>query len=63
MKRHIENLTVSTLNDNNICIEQDSAEDSAGVIISAEQVPLLIRWLRDAVAELNAAKPQEVSRD
>jgi hypothetical protein len=48
MKRHMEEMTVSTLNGDDIRIEQRRAGYVSCVVISADQVPLMIQWLNEA---------------
>jgi hypothetical protein len=54
MERRVHNLAVST-NEGFICIEQPDIEETSLVTMTAEQVPLLIRWLQEAVIELRGA--------
>lgn len=53
MEKKLEPLAVST-RDGMILIEQDAygtAEDN-GVVVSVDQVPILIKWLEEARVEL-----------
>ena len=53
MQKSIEPLSVSTTTEGAIEIaQQQSPEEPQLIIITPEQVPLLIQWLQEAVAEL-----------
>jgi hypothetical protein len=52
MKRQVLSLGVYTDNDF-IFIEQPDTGEISLISVSAEQVPLLIHWLQEAVAELS----------
>jgi len=56
MERRMEPLKVSTKN-GLIWIERSGGGEDAGIAISPEQVPILIKWLKDAAAELEAPVP------
>ena len=52
MIKEVRHLSVST-DEGKITIEQDQLEDEfSRVVITVDQVPLLIQWLQEAVAEL-----------
>ena len=54
MEKQMESLVVSTKN-GLVWIEQSAHGEDAGIAINPEQVPLLIEWLNEAVAELATA--------
>jgi hypothetical protein len=54
MKRKMEQLEVKIVKDAIHIIQPDPPRDEPQVVIvSADQVPLLIQWLRDAAATIN----------
>jgi hypothetical protein len=55
MEKRMEPLVVST-KDGLVWIEQSGGED-AGIVLSPEQVPTLIKWLKEAAAELEMPVP------
>jgi hypothetical protein len=58
MERRVHDLAVTT-REGFICIEQPDIEETSMVTMTAEQVPLLMQWLEEAVVELNEEKQKE----
>jgi hypothetical protein len=56
MEKRMEPFVVSTKS-GLVWIEQSGGGEDAGIAISPEQVPILIKWLKDAAAELEAPVP------
>jgi len=52
MEKKLEPLSVFT-RDNQIWIEQSYDTDESRVVISIEQIPILIKWLEEAKAEID----------
>ena len=66
MLKQVERLKVRTNNEGQILIEQpDGIDDEQTQLISIwpEQVPLLISWLQDAVAEVNPSSEFSLTRE
>jgi hypothetical protein len=55
MEKRMEPLTVST-KDGQIWIEQSENGEDCGVMIAVDQVPILVKWLQEAAAELHSEK-------
>jgi hypothetical protein len=54
MKKKMEQIEVEVVNDAIHIIQSDPVRDEPEVVIvSADQVPLLIQWLKDAAATIN----------
>jgi hypothetical protein len=58
MERRTKALSVSTTEDGLICIKQPQflEEEDSSVVITADQVPVLVRWLEEAVAKLRGER-------
>jgi hypothetical protein len=52
MEKRMEAVSVST-KDNLIWIEQSQNGQDNGVVVTPDQVPILIGWLQEAVKDLN----------
>jgi hypothetical protein len=57
MQKKMERVTVRTTDDS-IIIEQEEQGESQGVVLSPEQIPLLIEWLQDALKGFGAHQEQ-----
>lgn len=57
MQKKMERVTVRTTDDS-IIIEQEEQGESQGVVLSPEQIPLLIEWLQDALKGFGSHQEQ-----
>jgi hypothetical protein len=62
MERRMESIEVYTNETGNITIKQEvGVEDGVYITITADQVGVLVKWLREARAELRRARQTEES--
>jgi len=57
MQKTMKHVTVSTTDDS-IIIEQEDQGESQGVVLSPEQIPLIVVWLQDAVKAFGTHQEQ-----
>ncbi len=58
MERRLEPLKIRTLQDQGeIVLEQQQGQEDVGIFLTPEQVPIVVKWLEEAAAEIVNSKP------